>query len=387
MSAVLTNPAPRTPPRTRVALWDNARFLLIAGVVISHLITTIRTESTGGLALYTLLFLVHMPGMFFLSGVFSKPDLSSKTGRGVAQLIVIWVTWELIWIGLRALLGQGVFSPGFLVVPAWSLWFLASLATMRMLLPFIARFRYPVTLSFVIALASALSPYIGAEFSASRTLAFLPFFVVGWAAQDRGWFRRDRFLAPGLAQRLGAWILIIGSVVLLLLTSGLGGSLGAAFGGEPGGRFWRIDRWVIWKSDVLTVLSEAPIGYEGAWIHLTADMGAASVVGGLFAVALLVMWSFALVWAVLVVTPRGENRLTVWGQRTLYVYLLHGPIVQVLRESGAIDWLGAWHPHAYLWVVPIGIVLTVALSTTFVARITRPIIEPSTDWLRREQRA
>ena len=58
---------------------------------------------------------------------------------------------------------------------------------MRILLPYIARLRHPLVFSILVALTAGLSPAIGVEFSASRTLCFLPFFVAAWLAKDRGW--------------------------------------------------------------------------------------------------------------------------------------------------------------------------------------------------------
>ena len=58
--------------------------------------------------------------------------------------------------GGHGVVDQRGLSKGFLVSPAWTLWFLVSLATMRILLPYIARMRHPLIFSIALALIGGL---------------------------------------------------------------------------------------------------------------------------------------------------------------------------------------------------------------------------------------
>lgn len=348
--------------KTRVALWDNARFILIVLVVAGHAISTIRTDTALGFGGYAFIYLFHMPAMIALSGLFAKPEATPKAARSTVLLLATWLLWEVLWALLHfAVNGRGL-PETWLVAPAWTLWFLVTLVTMRILLPYIARLRHPLIFSIAVALAAGLSPAIGTQFSASRTLCFLPFFVAAWLGVDRGWFRGDWFLRPARALRAAAW-------ALLALVA-------AVFVALPGLRdIWRIDTWLTWRDDYAWLFDRAPIG---AWAP--TEWWAIALGGSGVRLALLVV-AAAMTLALLLIVPRGHSIITVWGARTLYVYLLHGPIVWALRESGAIDWLGDFGAPGVLAVFAGGVALALVLSMGWVSRLFRPVIEPRFEWL------
>ncbi|TDP90700.1 fucose 4-O-acetylase-like acetyltransferase [Leucobacter luti] len=349
-----------TSSKPRIALWDNARFLLIVLVVIGHLISTIRTDTALGYGLYAYVYLFHMPAMIVLAGMFSKPEASPKAVRSTLQLLITWGLWELIWAGIRAAVEGRAPGSSFLVSPAWTLWFLVSLATMRILLPYLARLRHPLLVSIGLALLAGMLPAIGTEFSASRTLAFLPFFVAGWLARERGWLTGAWFTRPALGTRIAAW--------------GLLGGVALAFVCAPQLReFWRIDRWLTWRDDYFWLFSHAPIGnwQPTQWGEVVA--------GGILVAAALLALAAAMTLALLIVVPRGHSVATTWGTRTLFVYLLHGPIIYLLRESGVIAWFGELGGLGLLALVVGGVMLAIVLSMQWVSRATRMVIEPRFD--------
>lgn len=361
MTVSAQKPVPATG-RPRIALWDNARFLLIVLVVVGHMISTVRTDSAFTFGIYAYIYLFHMPAMILLSGFFAHAEATPKAIKSTVQLIAVWLLWEGIW----ALIHFGVEGkePGskFLVSPAWTLWFLVSLATMRILLPYFARMRHPLLISIALALLGGLPPAIGTEFSAARTLSFLPFFVVGWLARSRGWLTGDWFLHPTRALRTAGWTVLA--------------TIGVVFALMPNLRNkWRIDTWLTWRDDDDWLLEHAPItGLE----QPTELVGVAT---GLSITAALLAIAAVMTFALLLVVPRGHSLLTVWGTRTLYAYLLHGPIVWVLRKYGAIDAIYALGIGGVALLILIGIALAILLSTAPVARITRPLIEPRIGWL------
>lgn len=336
----------------RVALWDHARFAVIVLVVLAHSISTIRTDSGFSYGLYAWIYLFHMPAMIVLSGVFSKPEVTPKAIASTVRLLGTWLIFEAIWVGIRAAFGADALPPTFLVVPAWTLWFLVTLVTMRIVLPYIARLRHPLVFSIAIALLAGWSPAIGTEFSASRTLVFLPFFVVGWLARDRGWLDGDWFLHPSVKLRATAWGILAAAAVVFV-----------AF---PSMRnVWRIDHWLVWR-DPYVELIDGPI-----WQVL--------LTGSAIRFALLAIAAI-MTLAVLIVVPRTPGRLTVWGSRTLFVYLLHGPIIYAARQTGVIDWFGSFGVAGVLALAACAVVLTALLSTGVVAQLFKPVIEPSFAW-------
>ena len=350
------------PARKRIALWDNARFLIIVLVVVGHVISTVRTDSALTFGLYAYIYMFHMPAMILLSGFFAHAEVSPKAIKSTVQLIAVWLVWEGIWAIIH-FTAEGR-EPGsrFLISPAWTLWFLVSLATMRIMLPYLAKMRHPLVFSVVVALLSGLLPAAGSEFSASRTLSFLPFFMLGWLARTRGWFTGDWFARPTLALRGAAWGLLAAVALVFVFVPNLR-------------EIWRIDTWLTWRDDDAWLLAQAPID---EWRAPTELLGTLS---GLSITAMLLVLAAAMTLAVLIVVPRGHSVMTVWGTRTLYVYLLHAPIVWALRKSGAIDAIYGLGLGGITLLIILGIALSVLLSTKIISRVTRPLIEPRIDWL------
>lgn len=346
----------------RIALWDNARFILLVLVVAAHAVSTIRGDSQFGFSAYAFIYLFHMPALIALSGVFSKPETSPKAAKSTLQLLALWLIWEGIWAVIHFFTDGRPVPDTWLIAPAWTLWFLVSLATMRLLLPYIARLRHPLVVSIVLALVAGFTPAIGTQFSASRTLCFLPFFVAGWLAKDRGWLSGDWFHRPGRALRGWSWTLLamVGAVFLIL----------------PGFRKeWRIDSWLTWRDDYLWLFDHAPIGDWAPDAWWAAALGGIGVRGALLVVAA------AMTLALLVIVSRGHSVITVWGSRTLYVYLLHAPIIWVLRRTGAVEWLGGFGVPGVALVLAIGAAIAIVLSMAWVTRVFRPFIEPRLTWL------
>lgn len=358
-----TQTAPLSAPKQRIALWDNARFAFIVLVVIGHLVSTIRTDTDFGFAVYAYIYLFHMPAMILLSGLFAKPETSPKAVRSTVQLIVVWLMWEGIWAVIRAI-GGNLPGKGFLINPAWTLWFIVTLVTIRLIFPYIARLRHPLLFSVALALLSSLSPAIGTEFSASRTLVFLPFFVAGWMIRDRGWLDGDWFQKPKGSLLAAGWA-VLGAVALVFVVT-------PNFKG-----WWRIDRWLTWRDDYATLFARAPIGgwAPGTW--------GGTALAGIGVAAVLLAVAAAMTFALLVVVPRGQSVITVWGSRTLYVYLLHGLIVGGLRASGVIGTIGEWGSLGVLLLIVASVALTALLSMTWVTKAFRPVIEPKIDWMLR----
>ncbi len=351
----------RAASSTRIALWDNAKFVMIALVVIDHSLATIRLRNDLAFGIYSAPFFIHMPMLIVIAGYFAKPNLGRKVAHSVMSLVGAWLIWEGIWVVMRAAIAGSPPKSTLLVEPAWSLWFLLTLATMRILLPLVVQLRYPLTISIAAALAAGASAEIGPAFSASRTLCFLPFFVGGWIARDRGLLSGEWFARPSARLRAAAWTIIAVLVVtVVVLASGSG---------------WRIDLWLRWDEGYESMFDASPLGIAGSggvWSELVVGVAVRLLFYAISAVASV---------AVLLVLPRSRSVITDWGTRTLYVYLLHAPVIWVLRQLGAMDRLGDFGDLGVLAAMIVGMVLAVTLSGRWVKTITRPVIEPRLRWL------
>lgn len=360
------------PASKRVAFWDHAKFFLLFLIATGHLMEPMRESSNAAYLIYVFVYLFHVAALLGISGFFSKPVLNHRAIRSIVQLIVVWVIWEAIFAVVYHYAEDQDFSTDALVTPSWGLWFLLTLASLRVLLPIISRVKHPLLVSIGLALAAGLVPKISTEFSASRTLFFLPFFVAGWLAKDRGWTTREWFARPSWALRAaaaGVFVVVAGA---LLAVPDLEEK-------------WRLDRWALGRNSYQDLLEPGgpamidalrPHGV-GDSILLTDLTGLAirlgvMLVGGLMTVALLVL------------VPRrsiGGPQLTRMMQRTLYVYLLHILLIVLLRPFDIVKDLGNQGVLGVLALVGVAACLTVVLSSDPVAKLTKPIIEPNIDWM------
>jgi fucose 4-O-acetylase-like acetyltransferase len=330
------------PPGGRVALWDNARLALMMLVVLGHSMETLRSGSPLTTAIYDVVYAFHMPAFLLVSGWFARADrLDPRSLVGTAKLLVTWLLAEAAWVVIRAVTGQDPFPSDFLVLPSWTLWFLVALVSMRLLLPYIAQLRFPLATVTVVSLAAGLSPVIGTPFSASRTLAMLPFFVLGWRLRQRGigdapWFRN-----PGARVRIGAAVALMAGAGCVLLLTRL-----PAFTNQL--LFWRR-------------------GYHG--------MDIADPLGVLLRLTFLVIGA-GMTFAVLVLIPRRSFRCSSLGGNTMAVYLLHTPLVDAFRRLH-LDAAVAALPGSLLILLTLAAAVTLLLASPTIARLMRPITDPT----------
>src|SRR5699024_6518820 len=169
----------------------------------------------------------------------------------------------------------------------------------------------------------------------------------------------ESFVTPTRNLKAGAWAVLLSVAGVFALVPNLKG-------------LWRIDTWLTWRDDYLTLFNKAPIG------DVAPDMWVTATLSGMGVRLLLLGVGFALCWAWLTVLPRSSSAITVWGTRTLAVYLLHGPIIYALRQSALVNTIGGW---SLLLVICIGVGIAVLLSLEPFTRFTRPLIQPRNQWL------
>jgi fucose 4-O-acetylase-like acetyltransferase len=322
--------------RGRVAAIDNARFVLIGLVVLGHAIQPMTTTQWVESA-YAWLYLFHMPAFVLLCGlVIADPAMTTERASKVfAGLIVPFVLFDLLYRGFAVVRTEQVEvffrNP---TVPTWSMWFLLALAAWRMLAPLVAALRWPVVMVTLLALAlSALGP-LPRDFSVGRIIMLLPFFAAGLMLTGASFDK-----VPPRRWRLAAVAVLTAAVPFAWLVA------------------TRLDRdYLLWtgRAD------------RDGWDDLLVQ-------------SVLYVAAAAMVAAVLVLVPRRTFRWTHRGERSLYVYLLHIPILIVLRS-----WLTESElPVPALVAIAVGaaVVVTFVLSSDLVHRLTRPLVQPDVRWL------
>lgn len=335
-------------PSRREPLWDNARWIAITLVVVGH---AIEAPSHNDLAFgaYLTIYAFHMPLFAFISGRFARAEpMTAAAGADlVRRLVVPLVVFQLLYMLVIAhYAGHFTYN---LARPVWHLWFIPALIAWRLTLPLFAALRWPVLASVVVACAAGLWPSSEALGWVSRTLTFVPFFVAGWAFQQRGLTGRVLARTRGSLPRLGAAGVLAVTLVVAVLT--------ADWTRDHGLR-----RLVQGEHTYLTM------GYAGSWAPLLR-------LGALAA-------GLVLLGCVLVLTSRRERVTSAWGSRTMTVFLVHLFPILVAEQQGWIT-RDRDSTTVVLLLALAAVAWSVLLSTRLADALTAPLVHPRLGWLLR----
>ncbi|WP_353988307.1 acyltransferase family protein [Ruicaihuangia caeni] len=340
----------RTPP-PRVPMWDTARFLCVALVVIGHAIQRLIHDSDLALGGYLFIYAWHMPAFALISGYFSKagPPTELRMRRMITDILLPYAIMESLWTTVKFVVeGRRVFDP---TTPSWTLWFLLALAIFRLILPYLALIRWPLLLAIAASVGIGYLDNVDKTFSLSRAIGILPFFVLGWRMREwdlvRRWF-------SGLIPR---WPVRIAAVALFAA--------------------WAVIVWIgidLWR--------ETDLRYWFFYDRAYDRLGDAEWWFGLVRLGVLMLGAVLAIAFLTLVTNR-QLWITPFGRSTMYIYLLHSFALYPLRESGILE--GTAAPNLLLVImIAVGAALSVLLGTSPVRRFFQPLIEPRAEWLFRE---
>ncbi len=314
----------------REAYFDNARLILIFLVVFGHIIQPFKYDATWINTLYTWIYTFHMPAFIFTAGFFAKGLGNKKYIMNlINKILVPYFIFQLLYTGFYFFIGKEGWQSG-LFSPQWSLWFLFSLFSWHLLLYWFKKLppAAGVILSLAIGVFIGYIGDIGHTFSLSRTFVFFPFFLVGyWLTKEHVMFLKHR---------------IVKSAALLIMVT------------------------------LFVFIYVAPEINTG-WLLASksyGDMGMPES-GGLTRL-LVYMTSSVMAASVLAWIPERQFKLTKLGERTLYVYLLHGFFIQFFRQA---DWFHVENP---LHLIGLGLLsgfIVIVLSSKPVIRFSKPLIE------------
>jgi len=307
---------------------DNIKGLLMLLVVFGHLVYPVPNPDAATDAAYVFVYGFHMPMFALVSGYLSHANWS-WTGQwgGVKQLLIPYAMFACLqWVLLKAA-GQ---QPYPLYEGQFGLWFLLSLFCWRALLPLVVRLPAPMAICVALSLLSGFVSEVGMEFSLARTINFLPFFLAGHLMRTRG-------VSPARTmKRSVALVVVMVSVVAAVMLSegNVHNTLFGAFSYQAIG---------------------VPPGI-GPAVRLAQFLLACA--SGL---------------AVLTLVPKQNGLLSRFGQNSLYVYLLHSPLLVLYRAWPAnYDILGS-QP---LLMIPVAVGVCWVLSSEIMMTMTRRLVAP-----------
>ena len=326
--------------KTRVAKWDNVKFILILLVVIGHFLKSFlgNNEPIGqGVSLYIYFF--HMPAFIFISGIFSKNCVDGKKFRGVFTFLVLFLVCRLTnWYANY--LNEDALTFEFFDISDIS-WYALAVAIYYAITMELKRINHVYVLIFMIffgcfiGYASDINNFLGL----SRIIAFYPFFFIGYLVDG------DKLVA--FLDR--PYIKIISAFILV----GLGFFIAT-----------HLDK-VFW----LLELVRGRLSYN--YLEMCQKGG------GLLRLAWYVL-SMIFTLALISVTFGTKCFISTFGTRTAQVYVLHNCIrILIMKKAGFSDYVKLKCGDSAVYAaIGMAIFVTFVLSTKPVYWIMKPILHP-----------
>ncbi len=322
----------------RNAYFDNAKFLLIFLVVFGHAIQPFTGDSNSISTLYTWIYTFHMPAFILLAGFFAKGSGNHQFIVKLAkQLLVPYLIFQTIYSAYFYFIGKDNWLTDHIFYPHWSLWFLVSLFCWHLLLIVYKRMPAYISISLAILIGILIGFLDNVEhtFSLSRTFVFFPFFLIGYflKLEHLNYIKRKGFK-------------IMSAIMMVLIALSIYYLPEINFG------------WL------LASKSYSSLGLEGlGWLARLSIYGTS-----------MLMVTFVLSWI-----PKRRLMITKLGERTIYIYLLHGFIIQYFRQTNYFEMTSLFD---FMRIVLFSGFIVYLLSSRFVVSISQPIIEISTSRLR-----
>lgn len=212
--------------KERELYWDSLKFVLIFLVIYGHVVGSYCPVGSFNRAIHNLIYSFHMPLFVFVSGRFSQIKDRDKYKKGILRIFETYVVFQIIWRIIEIAGGTEInllFIAKVIATPCWTLWYLISLVWWRIMLLAIPEKTLResplliLAISIVVSVLSGFVP-INHHFSIQRTMAFMPFFFMG--------FYSTRFNDKESINKIPAyWALIVITimffVVLLYLNTNL----------------------------------------------------------------------------------------------------------------------------------------------------------------------
>ncbi|PTU83769.1 acyltransferase family protein [Staphylococcus pasteuri] len=321
--------------KDRDYFFDNARAILIFLVVFGHLLQPYTSEDKNLSALYLVIYSFHMPTFLFISGYFAKnldkPSYLENIAKKLLLPYFIFFAFYSVYYFLTGKSDSLQLDP---FNPVFALWFLLTLFFFHVVLVIVRRYNpwIVLTISIVFSVFAGYSANIDEYMSISRTIVFFPIFYLGHL------FTKNQ----SMVLRSKKWVPIS---ILVFILYFVGYYL------HPINSDWLLG------STPYTSLEQ---NAEDVYSPLKRLL--------LYVVILVSMFAF------LNLTSQKLRFYTYIGSRTMYVYLLHGLIIGIIRGFELYPFKSPISVFTYLFLFITSGIIVYILSNRWICKWTNPII-------------
>lgn len=318
----------------------NLRFLLITFVFLGNAMEPMLDQYPTVKSMFLWIFTFHMPLFVMVTGYFARYSLTGDAGkRMLRQIALQYVIFQSLYSLMDVLIFHVPNIKHSFFVPYLLVWFLFSHLCWRLLLLLSIKLniKHPILVAAALGVLVGYLGFNGSWLSISRTFVYLPFFFIGYRLNFDKVVKYFSIQSKALA---------VGTAVLLF---------GVLY-------FFAKDVQPSWLFGSLTF----------------KQMGQTEWYAGILRIFIYALEGLASL-AILALVPRREFCMTDWGKRTVYVFLIHGFVVRFMAISGLYDYMNSPFAIALMLAGVVG--CTILLAQPQVMKITKPIIEPQTDWM------
>ena len=178
-------------PMKRIFYYDNLKGLLTMFVVLGHTLTISSNYYNYDGSIFKICSFFMIPTFLIITEMFSRKSKKEPITRA-KKMFIIYAIFQVI-ISLYYAYCLKIIRPSkSILIPRFTLWYLLTSAELY-LVEYILRknsYKKMILLSILIALFSGFIPFVTNTLSITRTLAFLPFFVIGYYQEDIKLFDR-----------------------------------------------------------------------------------------------------------------------------------------------------------------------------------------------------
>lgn len=316
---------------SRSKFFDNAKFILIFLVVFGHMISPLKEHDKILFTIYTVIYLFHMPAFIFISGYFAKGF--RKKGylqKSFQKILLPYFLFQIIYSVVYYLIGKEETIEFDFLQPHWSLWFLLSLFFWNLMLYAFARLKWKgFFIAVILGIGIGYVDEVGSFLSLSRTFVFFPYFLLGFLFNGEQLKNviRTKYSVP------------IGILILTLTLMIFGSDISK-----------ESVSWLLGDESYQTMGGEQLT--DGLWRGIQ------------YAFTIIVIFGF------FSLIPSGQYRITKIGERTLYVYLLHGFIIKTIQSVLPDIFL-----ENYFFLLSVSLIVCLTLGSFLIKKYTQPLIE------------
>ncbi len=304
--------------KTRDYLFDNYKALLIFLVVVGHFAGPSVKDNDFLLAVKWVIVSFHMPAFVFISGYFSKKELS--LGTCIRKLAVPYLICDILYYLLYTLIlhQETVLA---LHKPKFTLWYLLALFFWRVITPYVKRIPHYMLLAIVAGLLIGCSDMESNFLTIPRALVFYPFYLAG-TVFDKEKLQRIRHRKPA------ALLLILCLCTVVI--------------------FWGL---------------QTKIPMQIFYGRYSYSFMKQSLFQGVIYRCLAYLIGFSMTLAVLVLMSEKKLIYSYLGTRTMAIYLFHGLLYTYLHHATKLlDHLDTWGESFLLLAACAGITVFFSLQ-------------------------